>query len=141
VLNIDNLAVDPHLARFVDELRLRLRTTAGSTGSTSSSVASELATPGSSSSTSSSTTTTPATLSRSSSVATVAAAAAEQQQQQAELEASLLATEELEEPATKYLLPRPVRLVTLCVYFRAKAAVVWANGACTIRHIHQVPGA
>jgi RNA polymerase II subunit A small phosphatase-like protein len=141
VLNIDNLAVDPHLARFVDELRLRLRTTAGSTGSTSSSVASELATPGSSSSTSSSATTTPATLSRSSSVATVAAAAAEQQQQQAELEASLLATEELEEPATKYLLPRPVRLVTLCVYFRAKAAVVWANGACNIRHIHQVPGA
>ncbi|KAF6263587.1 hypothetical protein COO60DRAFT_376205 [Scenedesmus sp. NREL 46B-D3] len=106
VLNIDNLTVDPHLSRFVDELRLRLRTAAGSSGSITSSVASELATPGSSS-TSSSASAMPASLSRSSSTATVAAAAAEQQQQ-AELEASLLASEELEEPDSKYLLPRPL---------------------------------
>jgi RNA polymerase II subunit A small phosphatase-like protein len=123
VLNIDNLTVDPHLSRFVDELRLRLRTTAGST---TSSAASKLATPGSSS-TSSSASATPATLSRSSSVATVAAAAAaEQQQQQAELEASLLANEELEEPDSKYLLPRPVSclavltcVIVCCAYCQA----------------------
>lgn len=106
VLNIDNLTVDPHLSRFVDELRLRLRTTAP--GSTTSSVASELASPGSSSSTSSASAT-PATLSRSSSVATVAAAAAAAEQ--AQLEACLLAGEELEEPDCKYLLPRPVSCV------------------------------
>jgi RNA polymerase II subunit A small phosphatase-like protein len=126
VLNIDNLTVDPHLSRFVDELRLRLRTTAGSTGSTTSSVASELATPGSSSSSSS----TIATLSRSSSVATLAASAAEQQQ--AELEASLLSTEELEEPATKYLLPRPVSL-NPCVCFASLRLLhlVWCSSNCS----------
>jgi RNA polymerase II subunit A small phosphatase-like protein len=38
VLNIDNLQVDPHLSRFVDELRLRLRTNSSNSITSSSTI-------------------------------------------------------------------------------------------------------
>jgi RNA polymerase II subunit A small phosphatase-like protein len=92
VLKIDNLQVDPHLSRFVEELRLRL----GTNGSSSSSVES-ITMPGSTSS--SSTATPSAKLSRSSSVGTTST----------ELGVAPVVSAAVEEqPAevNKYLLPR-----------------------------------
>lgn len=113
VLKIDNLQVDPHLSRFVDELRLRLRTNSSSSISSVES----LVMPGSST-TSSSTATPSATLSRSSSSVSTAVTETEL--------APGVAAEEQPAEAIKYLLPRQVRLNGVAYPLRNSVCIVAA---------------